>query len=144
MKKGFTLIELLFVVILLLLIVGISIPIYMKVVDNTHKKIAIQNAEMIVENTFNSINLALANGEIINYPLKFNINGGKQVTSDNVTMKFKNELPDNGYIIVNSDLEVALALFDYEYCIVKEYDKNIEVLDIIDSAECINYIKNLY
>ena len=144
MKKGFTLIELLVVIILLLIVTGISIPIVTKVMDNAHKNILKESANMIIENVSTSISLALSNNEVINYPLEFNIKGEKQISSGNVTMKFNNELPSNGYVIVNENEDVALALFDDDYCLIKEYKKNIEIKEDIDSDTCINIIKNLY
>ena len=128
-KKGFTLVEILGVLVILVIILAISVPKILDIINSSGKKAFTSDVKELIgtstleyneklEGNTQDIWYYFSEGEQINY-----IEDGK--------LHFKGEKPSSGYILVTKDGEIELELVsnDKKWCASKELNQKNPVID---------------
>ena len=114
-KKGFTLIELLAVIVVLALILLISVPKILRVIEESEKEAFRLTGEHLVKGARDKYLM----DSMVNVSSKiYTIEDGAFV-EDTISMNGK--LPDNGTIKVREDGKILLKANNDKYCIIKDY-----------------------
>lgn len=139
-NKAFTLIELLAVIVVLAVILAISVPRVLNVIEESNKESFRLTGENIVKS---------ANNKVIRdsfYPphnRTYTITGGAFIGEE---LPMTGDLPDSGTILVNQNGGVAIAIYNGKYCAMKNFEQTkVEIFQIpgeecvIDSAPAISF-----
>lgn len=134
-KKGFTLIELLAVIVITGLIMAITLPKVLEILETTKKETFRLDVAGIVRNFDNQIyNLEMKGS---NYEGTFVVNSG--VISKNINYDYSIDKKYNGVISINENKEIAVALHDDRFCVVKNNEEsNYIVTDYLEGNCNIN------
>ena len=123
MKKrtGFTLIELLAVIVILAVIALISTPLIMNAIDGAQKGAFQNTAYGILEaGKYTYTSEVLKDGKA--QFLAFSYENGVQTSNvDDETLNYKGEKPKSGTVLINSNGDMALAIYNGKYCAEKDY-----------------------
>ncbi len=115
-KRGFTLIELLAVIVILAIILLIIMPIILNIINDARKGAFEASARGIIKAVENDCVVDLLNDEVSAKEISF---------SDYVAFEEVNYAgrgPKEGTIYVNETCEVAMAVHDGQWCVIKDYD----------------------
>lgn len=131
MKKnndGFTLIELLAVIVILAVIALIAVPIILGVIDNAKKEAFKDTAYGIIDAAEQYYAKEILKGRSItektfNFP-------------DDNELKFNGTKPDWGALKINNQGKIKLALYNGNFCYVKDYNDNVVTLVELPKEEC--------
>ena len=121
-KDGFTLIELLAVIVILAIIALIAVPVVMNIIDKAQKSAFKDSAYGI-----------LKAGELYYSEQEMSLN---VIEEDKVfefpnnigTLKLKGDIPQ-GMMVITKEGKIALAITNGKYCITKNYDEDIKLLE---------------
>ncbi len=137
--KGFTLIELLAVIVILAIILLVVMPIVLNLINDSRKGAFESTAYGIVKAAENDCMIrTLANN---NYQKIIEISDG-QMGSERLDLS--GQLPESGFVNINSSCEVAMAVYDGAYCVTKSHsEKMISVVEA-DKEECVLPVQYMY
>lgn len=121
-KKGFTLFELLAVIIIIALIALIVTPIILNIINEAKKEAFVASSYGIVEATKNIFIKKLYHNENTEEVIFTYTNGKESSIPNGYALQYTGEKPKNGRISLTTTGEVALALHNGIWCVIKEYD----------------------
>ena len=139
-KRGFTLIELLAVIVILAIILLIAMPIVLNVIQDARKGAFETTAMGLVKTAENECLTSLLTGPVIEREVVFS-----DYQMNDETLTFSGKGPKEGVIHINSNCEVAMAIYDESWCVIKEfsetsltitnYDGNCQINEVITNPE---------
>lgn len=128
-KSGFTLIELLAVLVITGLVMAITIPNVLEMLETSKKETFRLDVAGIIRNFDNQIYNLEMKGQ--NYAGNFTVNDG--IISGENNYDYSIDKKYNGVISINEDKEISVALHDNRYCIVKDNNEsNYVVTDYVE------------
>lgn len=128
-SKGFTLIELLAVIVILAIIMTISVPQILKIIEDA-KKVAFQNS---VYGIVKAVELEYSKSMLTG---KHPDENGEESSSTGQSLNYKGNRPQNGKIIINSEGKITLALHDGTYCAEKGFNDAEVIITKKELGEC--------
>ncbi len=134
-NKGFTLIELLAVIVILAIIMLITTPTVLNIIENARVesfKTSVYGIINTVEQSYAKETLTKSFPTVVTYIYK----NGKEISSNKKELKFKGKKPESGMIIINNNGVVSLALYNRVYCAVKDSTTNEVEVEKTSSSEC--------
>lgn len=120
-KKGFTIIELLAILIVLSIIMLITIPIVIKIIENVEKKSYIESVNGILDSTEKYIITNMNGKEIIE------LNNDTKIT-------YKGKKPSSGKILIDEKGNLSIIVKYDNYCIEKKFSDTKP--DIVEREKC--------
>ena len=115
-KKAFTLIELLAVIVILAIIALIAVPVIINIINKVNKSAFKDTAYGII----NAGELYFAEQQL--EPMGMTDSKTFEFPNTGNELQIKGKLPDSGYMTVNKDGKVAIAVSNGRYCITKDFD----------------------
>ncbi len=136
-QLGFTLVELLAVIVILAIILLIVMPTVLSIVESVRKQTIVFNAEGLASAvrdgclTANS-NQVMTPGMIVinNYEIN------EELTDTDFDIQYLGILPEAGQVYVNENCEVALAVYEDEWCVTKTFAKQELLIEESTLAMC--------
>lgn len=118
-KYGFTLIEVLAVIIVLSVIAIITVPIVTNVLDSSEKEALKNTAYGIID----AANLYYTNEQLSgnDFVLK------EFIFPEDNELDYKGEKPKNGRLLLVEDGNIAMAISNDKYCVIKRFDKDVAI-----------------
>ncbi len=126
--KGFTLIELLAVLVILAIIMTITTPIVLNVIEESKTSANLTQAEMILDASEKFYNINIINDENID---KFN---GKSNVYDLIVTS--GNKPDEGIVVISEDGKISLTLYIDGKCYEKNYLSNSITISDVSKEKC--------
>ncbi|MBQ1812437.1 MAG: type II secretion system protein [Bacilli bacterium] len=131
MKKGFTLVELLAVIVILAVILVIVAPIIGDTLDSSNEKVFKLNTEQAIkiakthyQNNFGS--------KLISTPVIYEIENNK-MTQNDVDVDLSTSMGDmTGEIIINSDGNAKVKLYNDEFCVTKSFKGTLAISELVN------------
>ncbi|NLL44917.1 MAG: prepilin-type N-terminal cleavage/methylation domain-containing protein [Mollicutes bacterium] len=134
-KKGFTLVELLAVIIIIGFIAALISPIVVNVINNARKdtfKNTAYGLKKAAEVKYADLE---KESNIKNYIFYYN-DGAETSNIEGVYLEYEGEKPQSGYIIINKEGDIALAIHNGKYCAQKGYYQSTITVSTKSANKC--------
>jgi type IV pilus assembly protein PilA len=135
-KRGFTLIELLAVILILGIITLIAVPTVTKIVDQAKKEAFKDSAYGIIKSAQFEYTQDVINGTEDNLTFTYT-NGIESSSIEGKTLDYKGLRPKSGTVKINGAGEIAIAIHNGKYCVVKEYTTDELTISIKSKEMCV-------
>lgn len=123
-RKGFTLIELLAVVIVLGIIAVIAVPSINNMLSKGKKDLLFSTANNLVETSKQYYYNKMLDNDEMSSSISLSVTDSANMD----LLDFKGKLPENGYILIDTEGNIGLAVTQGDYCATKEiYSSEIKV-----------------
>jgi len=119
-KLGFTLIELLAAIVIIVVIIAISIPLVLNIIEAVKMEAFRATAYSISD----SGRLLIANENEAQGYQEFYYREGVQYNADGKKLDYSGKSPITGVVILNENNKVVLAIHDGTYCATKPVNDN--------------------
>ncbi len=129
-KRGFTLIELLAVIVILAIILLIIMPIILNIISDARKGAFEASARGIIKAAENDCMVDLLNDEVSAKEISFS----DYIASEEIN--FAGQGPKEGTIYVNEACEIAMAVHDEQWCVIKDYD-DTNITTFVYEGSCV-------
>jgi type IV pilus assembly protein PilA len=135
-KKGFTLIELLAVILILAIIALIAMPVILNIVDESKKGAFKSTADGIIKAGELEYATDILAGTAQEVTFTYT-NGVESSSVSGKQLNYKGAKPKSGTVIINSEGQVAIAIYDGNNCAEKNYSDTEVKLSKKTSGECV-------
>lgn len=134
-KDGFTLVELLAVIIILAIIALIATPVITELIDNARKESFKDSAYGLVKASELTYSNDIIDQNVDQLVFIYQDGVETAIPSDK-KLNYNGDKPDSGRIIVNDKGQVAIAVYNGQYCAEKDYNDSRVSISTKTKTEC--------
>lgn len=137
-KNGFTLVELLTVIAILGLILIISVPKVIGIIEDTRKTSFKKSADLIVQTLKLEYSQKLYGTNFNKKLYEFDKTTESGYKNNSEKLKLKGDKPSIGSVLINQDGKIAMAIVsnDEKYCATKTYDESEVIVSKYSIGNC--------